>query len=103
MKNTATFTFTGVSGFIEANIVDSVVFGLGTPPDSSFTVSVPEPGAFAFWPRPLSRWRLAGVYAGVTGSDFLPAETVPPAPFRLSVQDDSLPSPDSVTASFFTF
>ncbi len=46
VKNTATFTFTGVSGFSEANIVDKVVFGLGTNPDSTFTVSMPEPGPF---------------------------------------------------------
>jgi len=47
VKNTATFTFTGVAGFTEAAIVDKVVFGLGTNPDSSFTVSVPEPAACA--------------------------------------------------------
>jgi len=47
VNNTATFTFTGVGGFTEANIVDKVVFGLGTGPDSTFTVSVPEPGGLA--------------------------------------------------------
>ena len=47
VKNTATFTFTGVAGYTEANIVDRVVFGLGTSPDSTLTVSVPEPGGCA--------------------------------------------------------
>lgn len=42
-----TLTYTGVSGYTEANIVDKVVFGLGTTPDASFTVSVPEPGTCA--------------------------------------------------------
>lgn len=46
VKNTATFTFTGVSGYTEVNFVDKVVFGLGTQPDSTFTVSLPEPGTF---------------------------------------------------------
>jgi len=44
VKNTATFTFTGVGGYTEANIVDKVVFGLGTGPDSTLAVSLPEPG-----------------------------------------------------------
>jgi len=47
VRNTATFTFTGVAGYTEANIVDRVVFGLGTSPDSTLTVSLPEPGGFA--------------------------------------------------------
>jgi hypothetical protein len=47
VKNTATFTFTGLSGYTEANIVDKVVFGLGTSPDSTLTVSVPEPATYA--------------------------------------------------------
>jgi hypothetical protein len=47
VKNTATFTFTGLTGYTEANIVDKVVFGLGTSPDSTLTVSVPEPGGCA--------------------------------------------------------
>jgi hypothetical protein len=47
VKNTATFTFTGLTGYTEANIVDKVVFGLGTNPDSTLTVSLPEPGALA--------------------------------------------------------
>lgn len=46
VKNTATFTFTGVSGYTEANIVDTVVFGLGTNPDSTLTVSLPEPSTY---------------------------------------------------------
>ncbi len=47
VKNTATLTFTGVSGYTEANIVDKVVFGLGTNPNSMLTKSMPEPGALA--------------------------------------------------------
>lgn len=47
VKNTATFAFTGLSGYTDANIVDKVVFGLGTNPDSTFTISLPEPGALA--------------------------------------------------------
>ncbi len=43
VKNTATFTFTGVTGFGEEALVDKVVFGLGTGPDSTVTVSLPEP------------------------------------------------------------
>ena len=40
-KNTATFTFTGLTGFVASDIVPRVVFGLGTAPDS--TMTVPEP------------------------------------------------------------
>lgn len=47
VKNTATFTFTGVTGYTEANIADKVVFGMGTIPSSTLTVSLPEPGACA--------------------------------------------------------
>jgi hypothetical protein len=43
VKDTARFTFSGVTGFTEADIVDKVVFGLGTAPDSTITVSMPEP------------------------------------------------------------
>jgi len=46
VKNNATFTFTGVSGYTEANIVGKVVFGMGTGPDSTLT-AVPEPGTIA--------------------------------------------------------
>jgi len=46
VKNTATFTFTGVGGYTEANIVDKVVFGMGTGPDSTLAVSLPEPGGY---------------------------------------------------------
>jgi hypothetical protein len=42
VKGTATFTFTGVSGYSEADIVDSYAFGLGTAPDSFLT---PEPSS----------------------------------------------------------
>ena len=43
VKNTATFTFTGVTGYSEADLVDKVVFGTGTGPDATVTVSLPEP------------------------------------------------------------
>jgi len=43
IHNTATFTFTGVSGYTEADIGAIALFGLGTAPDS--TGLVPEPGA----------------------------------------------------------
>ncbi|MGI9177613.1 MAG: XDD4 family exosortase-dependent surface protein [Pirellulales bacterium] len=43
VKNKATFTFTGVNGYTEDDIVDDFVFGLGTAPDSTITVSLPEP------------------------------------------------------------
>jgi hypothetical protein len=43
VKNTATFNFTGVSGFKETEIRPKAVFGLGTGPDS--IVAVPEPSA----------------------------------------------------------
>ncbi|NBW85712.1 MAG: hypothetical protein EBR23_02505 [Planctomycetia bacterium] len=43
VKNTATFTFTGLTGYTEANLVDRFTFGLGTSPDSMLTVSMPEP------------------------------------------------------------
>ena len=41
VKNKATFTFSGVAGFTEANIGSTAVFGLGTGPDS--VIIVPEP------------------------------------------------------------
>lgn len=41
VKETATYKFTGVSGFSEDDIGDEVLFGLGTQPDS--TAFVPEP------------------------------------------------------------
>lgn len=43
VKNKATFTFSCVGNFTENDIVDKVVFGLGTGPDSTITVSLPEP------------------------------------------------------------
>lgn len=43
--NTATFTFSGVAGWTEADILDGPVFGLGTKPDSF--IALPEPGALA--------------------------------------------------------
>jgi hypothetical protein len=43
VATTATFTFSGLTGFDENDIGDEVLFGLGTQPDS--TAFVPEPGA----------------------------------------------------------
>ena len=40
VKETATFTFTGVTGFTEADIAPAFAFGLGTAPDS---LLIPEP------------------------------------------------------------
>ena len=40
VKDTATFTFTGLTGFTENDIVNAFAFGLGTAPDSLVT---PEP------------------------------------------------------------
>ena len=40
VRDSATFTFTGVSGYTEADIVDLYAFGLGTAPDS---LLIPEP------------------------------------------------------------
>jgi hypothetical protein len=45
VKGPATFNFTGVSGYTEADFSDEALFGLGTQPDS--TAFVPEPGTFA--------------------------------------------------------
>ncbi len=42
VKGPATYNFTGVSGYTEADIADEALFGLGTQPDS--TGFVPEPG-----------------------------------------------------------
>ncbi len=42
VKDFATFTFTGLTGFTEADIKSTVVFGLGTAPDSTMT-GTPEP------------------------------------------------------------
>jgi hypothetical protein len=44
VKESATFVFTGVSGFSEDDIDRVALFGLGTQPDS--TAVVPEPGTF---------------------------------------------------------
>jgi hypothetical protein len=40
VKETATFTFTGLTGFTEADIAPAFAFGLGTAPDS---LLIPEP------------------------------------------------------------
>lgn len=42
VKGAATFTFSGLTGFTEADISNSFAFGLGTAPDSFLT---PEPGS----------------------------------------------------------
>jgi hypothetical protein len=44
VKDSATFTFSGLTGFTEADITPAT-FGLGTGPDS--LISVPEPGTMA--------------------------------------------------------
>lgn len=44
VKNAATFTFSGVTGFTESDISASFAFGLGTAPDSFI---VPEPATLA--------------------------------------------------------
>lgn len=46
VKDMATFTFTGVSGFSEADISQNFAFGLGTAPDS---LLIPEPVSAALW------------------------------------------------------
>jgi hypothetical protein len=45
VRGPATFLFTGVAGFTEADIVPTGTFGLGTAPDSFITSTVPEPGS----------------------------------------------------------
>lgn len=42
VKSSITFTFSGLTGYTEANINRAVVFGLGTKPDS--LIRTPEPG-----------------------------------------------------------
>ena len=42
VKDSATFTFSGLTGFAEADISDSFAFGLGTAPDS---LLIPEPAS----------------------------------------------------------
>ena len=44
VKDTATFTFTGLTGYTEADIAEEFAFGLGTAPDS---LLVPEPATLA--------------------------------------------------------
>ncbi len=46
VKETATFTFSGLTGFTEADISRSFAFGLGTAPDS---LLVPEPATMVLW------------------------------------------------------
>ena len=45
VKETATFRFTGVGGFTEADISSTGLFGFGTEPET--VTSTPEPGTFA--------------------------------------------------------
>ena len=48
VRNTAVFTFTGLSGFSESDILGRVAFGLGTAPDSLKPGTViPEPSSVA--------------------------------------------------------
>jgi hypothetical protein len=44
VRDSATFTFSGVNGYTEADIVDLYAFGLGTAPDS---LLIPEPATLA--------------------------------------------------------
>jgi len=44
--NTITFTFSGVTGFTESDVLNSAVFGLGTSPDSTL-MFIPEPSTLA--------------------------------------------------------
>lgn len=46
VRNSATFRFTGVAGYTEDAIAKKAVFGLGTGPDSTLLVVVPEPEGF---------------------------------------------------------
>jgi hypothetical protein len=41
------FRFTGATGYAESDIVDLFTFGMGTGPDSSITISLPEPSGLA--------------------------------------------------------
>jgi uncharacterized protein (TIGR03382 family) len=59
VKNTATFKFTGLTGFAESNIVNTAAFGLGTAPDSLEFVTLPEPSSIALAVAGLS---LLGVF-----------------------------------------
>ena len=48
VKDSATFTFSGLTGFTEADIQPTVLFGLGTAPDSTLPgIQTPVPGALA--------------------------------------------------------
>jgi hypothetical protein len=58
VHNTATFTWTGVSGYDEADIADEALFGLGTQPDS--TGFVPEPATALLFGMGLAGLGLAG-------------------------------------------
>ena len=46
VRNSATFRFTGVAGYTEEAIATKAVFGLGTGPDSTLLVVVPEPEGY---------------------------------------------------------
>ena len=47
VRGTAAFTFTGLDPKLPVCITDKFVFGLGTSPDSTIVVSLPEPAAAA--------------------------------------------------------
>jgi hypothetical protein len=41
------FRFSGAAGYGESDVVDLFTFGMGTGPDSTLTISMPEPSGFA--------------------------------------------------------
>lgn len=84
VKNKATFTFTGVSGYTEADITDAFVFGMGTAPDTTITVSLPEPP-------------YAACMAGLGGCGWLLAKRRRPAG-RMPCQPDEPPAAEAAAA-----
>jgi len=49
VKSSATFTFSGLTGFTEADICPTAAFGMGTLPDSLFWTPEPATGLLLFW------------------------------------------------------
>jgi MYXO-CTERM domain-containing protein len=47
VKDKATYTFSGVSGYTEVDIKTTCVFGLGTAPDCTMTGNAPEPASLS--------------------------------------------------------
>ena len=62
VKETATFVFSGVTGFSEGDIVSRVEFGLGTAPDSTLPGRPP-----AIVPLPAAVWLLGAGLLGYLG------------------------------------